>query len=329
MQTVNLVCLTPDNHRLDWPPGRAWSVRPVLPDILQFMYDALPSHPAHAWLFWDPLLGPPSQALLDQLLSQPVDLWHAGLLLGARGKPELLDFVSPTRMFSCDPLPSLQATSWRISMSACLVRTEVLLQNGFLRPEFSTLQGAALEWGYRCLQYGVLMRHLPTLLTQLPAVEAFNDSLPLEDEMRFVYYRFGRKWSAWAGLRAAASGYASILSTYHAYRKVAADPAPPQPSPFQSSVGQPTGSWEQTQKSPAVSVLVPTLDRYPYLHTLLQQLEKQTVSPQEILVIDQTPSASRLPNFYEEFTTLPLSVTFLDQFCHGWSGHIQLPCYGF
>ena len=52
---------------------------------------------------------------------------------------------------------------------------------------------------------------------------------------------------------------------------------------------------------PAVTVLIPTLDRYEYLRTILSQLRAQTVRPLEVIVVDQTPAARRAPPLEREF----------------------------
>ncbi|MEW6216649.1 MAG: glycosyltransferase family A protein, partial [Candidatus Bipolaricaulota bacterium] len=55
-----------------------------------------------------------------------------------------------------------------------------------------------------------------------------------------------------------------------------------------------------------ISVLIPTLDRYPYLETLLGQLEKQTLPPHEVIVVDQTEVSRRRTDLAERFTGLNL-----------------------
>jgi glycosyltransferase involved in cell wall biosynthesis len=62
-----------------------------------------------------------------------------------------------------------------------------------------------------------------------------------------------------------------------------------------------------------VTVLIPTLRRYPYLQVLLDQLRWQTVAPFEIIVVDQTPLGERNLEMKYEFSDLPLRWFFLDQ----------------
>jgi glycosyltransferase involved in cell wall biosynthesis len=69
----------------------------------------------------------------------------------------------------------------------------------------------------------------------------------------------------------------------------------------------------QTEAAPAVSVLIPTLDRYPHLFNLLNQLRAQTAPPLEIIVIDQTGGAERDATWPERFADLPLRVIYRDR----------------
>ena len=55
-----------------------------------------------------------------------------------------------------------------------------------------------------------------------------------------------------------------------------------------------------------VSVLVPTLDRYPYLFNELVQLQKQTLKPLEVLVTDQTEDADHSSGFLKDFSDISI-----------------------
>ncbi len=135
------------------------------------------------------------------ILEQPDDAWHAGLVLGAAGRPESLDTVAATWMLACDAPADRASTSWRMTFDALLVRWRVLDALGFVDTTFSSLPGAALELGHRWVWQGVRLRHCPELVgpgTQLPA-----EHLPLADELRFVRRRFAGRWYWWSSARLA------------------------------------------------------------------------------------------------------------------------------
>jgi glycosyltransferase involved in cell wall biosynthesis len=57
-----------------------------------------------------------------------------------------------------------------------------------------------------------------------------------------------------------------------------------------------------------VTVLIPTIERYPYLRPLLEQLRVQTHRPAEIVIIDQTPAAVRDSRLAQDFADLPIKL---------------------
>ncbi len=62
-----------------------------------------------------------------------------------------------------------------------------------------------------------------------------------------------------------------------------------------------------------VSVLIPTLHRYPYLRTVLDQLRRQTVKPLEIIIVDQSSKELRDMKIAEDFKDLPLKMIYQDE----------------
>ncbi|HEX2205698.1 MAG TPA: glycosyltransferase family 2 protein, partial [Longimicrobium sp.] len=62
-----------------------------------------------------------------------------------------------------------------------------------------------------------------------------------------------------------------------------------------------------------VSVVIPTLGRYPYLPAALESLRAQTVRPREVVVVDQNPAEERRPEVYEGWDDLGLRVVWQDE----------------
>jgi glycosyltransferase involved in cell wall biosynthesis len=237
------------------------------------------------------------------VLNEPGEVWHAGLSLGMAGRPGLIDFVAPTWMLNRDPAPESVATSWRLSFRACLLKTDVLRQMGLPDPGFQTLAGAALEMGHRLITCGVFMRHIPWLVdSALPP-----EPLPFEDELRFVKQRFGAFWSRWALCRAVLTGYVSPQKAIRAWSLVRGKQGSPAPYHRSAATSPMTG------KAASVTVLIPTIDRYPYLRTLLTQLRAQTVKPDEIIIVDQTELDRRDTTLAGDFADLPLRIIYLDK----------------
>ena len=262
---------------------------------------------AEAVLFWDATLGAPDENAIVAAARRPGDVRHAGLSLGLGGLPRMIDFVDPVWRFNRDPEPEIDATSWRLSLRACLVRAAVLRRLGGPDPHFETLAGASLELGHRWIRRGALMRHDAGLLpARRPAVA--SPVLPLDDEIRFLRLRYGRVWTAWACWRRDGS----MIEAIRAWRR----PQPTAvalPAGFLHEADDATGKSDASEAQPTVTVLIPTLDRYPHLFNLLDQLRAQTVPPLEIVVVDQTEGNGRDPRWPERFADLPLRVLWRDE----------------
>ena len=304
--SIDLIWLGPHLAPPPWPLGSTV----VCAEDPRSLHDEVRRHigrtVSEGLLFWDSALGSPNPQAVCQASSRRGDLWHAGLRLGMGGLPRLLDFVAPIWMLNRDPAAFTEATSWRVSLRACLVRTSVLRRLGGPHPAFATLEGASLEFGHRCLTRGALTRHTPSLIAGIAEVPPAE--LLLEDELRFLHHRYGRFWACWAMYRASATGHARLRAVLKAARTILHELVPEQPPPFTDWAFPTKPAPEET-----VTVLIPTLDRYDYLRALLSQLAQQTTAPAQIIVVDQTPRHSRRESFFKEFSSLPLQVFYLDQ----------------
>jgi GT2 family glycosyltransferase len=264
----------------DWACGAVVAVAVTTPATLATAVERhLAAHRPDALLFWDRRLGPPPAAPAD-LLDQPDDVWHAGLALGTAGQPSCIDLVAPTWMLNADPAHDRAATSWRLSLTACLVRSDVVRSLGGVDAAFESVTGAGLELGHRWVNGGALCRHEPALVEGVDRAPPL-DSVGPGDQQRFVHRRFGRRWAAYVTLRSR-----HRLAGVRRLRALAAE------TPVR--VGTlPRGAPAPRPPGATVSVVVPTIDRYPWLTTVLQHLDRQTVTPQEVLVVDQTPVSRR------------------------------------
>ena len=306
MKTVNLILFSDSKETPEWSLGKVFPCSPQTEAINSILDENLQSESVDAWLFWDPDMGIPDHNMLMELLETSADCWHAGLALGLGGEPEMIDFISPTWMLNRDPDPSLEATSWRLSLRACLIRSDVLRQLGGPRSEFESLEAAGLELGLRYIRQGAFVRYVPGFVgEQKPISDA---KISLNDQLLFVRYSFGSRWAGWAIFRAALTRFASLFSLIRSWQRVRKLPKSIYPASCQRDKTlaiQPVDG--------RVTVLIPTLRRYPYLQVLLDQLRWQTVAPFEIIVVDQTPLGERNLEMKYEFSDLPLRWFFLDQ----------------
>lgn len=280
-------------------------------------------------LFWDTRLGRAPEELVKELLERPGDVWHGGLGVGLRGKPELFDFVTPCWMLHGDPEEGIEASSWRVSLRCCLIRRELLRVVGGLDLEYESMEAAGLDLGYRCLCAGAMMRFVPGLAG---SGDLRPVSLPLRDEARLVKKARGRKWLVYGLARAAMTGHCGVREAWRAYwgaRDAAGvqlggwamrhpgmggrgdSPLCPQRNGLDGCGDLVRGHRGVSQSR--VTVLVPTVDRYPYLRVLMGQLARQTVAPNEVIVVDQTEPGRRERSWQEEAAGLRLRVIELDE----------------
>ncbi len=308
---VDLVWLGPAEDAPLWPRGTVsiagWSPAGVAEavDRLLARQDSAP------WiLFWAPAAGTlPDGGSLDGLMTRTGDVWHAGLALGMGGLPRFIDFIAPTWMLNRDPDFAIEATSWRLSLAACLVRTDLLRQLGGVRADFHSIAGAGLELGHRLVTRGAFVRHVPSLLGPNAPSPCRPVDLPVGDELRFVALRFGRRWARWALTRAVLSGVLGATEALQTARRLAHIRTP---SPL-TTYRRPSIEGALVSQRGRVTVLIPTVDRYPYLLTLLEQLRQQTVPAHEVIIVDQTPRDRRTTELESRFPDLPLHVITLDK----------------
>lgn len=305
--SVDLIWLGGSQSVPEWTLGKVYSIEATPKAVYTLTQRQLADSQAQAWLFWDARLGVPDPVSVRALFKRPGDVFHAGLRLGMGGKPGIADFVQPTWMFNCDPDAGIEATSWRISLSACLVSTDVLRQMGGVDPGFASLECAALEMGHRYICRGVFVRHIPWMIpdnTELPVAR-----IPFADEVRFLRLRF-RTWQVyWALARALLTRYVSPLTLVRGWRATETVIPLLTPPPYKHVAN---GSAQQ-YRGARVSVLIPTLDRYPYLKTVLAQLRTQTIPPFEVIVVDQTDKQKRDVSLTQDFADLPLKIIYLDE----------------
>jgi glycosyltransferase involved in cell wall biosynthesis len=310
--SIDLIIIGPTSKDFSWLAGKVYQVDLDLVSIRSKVDDLIESSSADGFLFWDASLKIPNSELIRKLFLKSGDMWHAGLNLGMGGLPRTINYVAPTWMLNRDPSSEIEATSWRVSLRACLVKKEVLRQIEFIRPEFKSFEMAALEWGHRCISNGAMIRHTPQIISSsLNGEIAFH--LDIDDELRFIRYRYGKKWLYWATLRSIVNGKSVIVDTIQACQKY----SNLQKLPSNCQISNPLNSISNeivTGKNDfRVTVLIPTIERYSFLEKLLDQLRKQIVPPHEIIIVDQTPPDLRNFKLYEDFGDLPLKVIFQDQ----------------
>ena len=103
-------------------------------------------------------------------------------------------------------------------------------------------------------------------------------------------------------------GSASISELLTAYKKLRTSPERIRERPYDHA--QPKTEFPA---NPKISIIIPTVNRYPYLWEFLSQLRTQTIAPYEIIVVDQTPEISRNRPWKIIFLISPFSGSHLSR----------------
>lgn len=250
-----------------------------------------PSTDAVATMLWDTAIPLPHLDLVQRLLDGPCHVWHAGLRLGQAGRPDTWNICHGRSMFSCDVDPSIESTSWKVSLRALIVRNKVLEAFGGFEPTFDTPSGVALEAGLRWISSGALVRHVPELLPVGATVPPDAPPTPA-DGVSLVRRHMGAKWALWVVLRGVRTGAVPVQAlpgiATAVFRRM-----PDRPGEGSARQGLAPPEIEVPEHDAVVTVLVPTVGRYDYLEKLLMQLDSQTRRPDEVIVVDQNPDGER------------------------------------
>jgi hypothetical protein len=246
----------------------------------------------------------PAPEALHALVTSDVDVAHAGLLQGLdKAMPELDMVVADWSMINA---PATSASSsWRVGLDTCLVRREVWATLGGLDVAYESAVAAGLDWGRRCLTHGAVIEHRPELVGGKSRRAAI--SLEPCDLYTYLLRHHGARWARYVAVR---RGLRSGLREHRLLNRARAHVA-------EASAPRTIDAWRalpgDLDRSADVSVIIPTLGRYPYLPGAIESLRRQTVRPREVIIVDQNPPEAREPATYEGYEDLNLHVIWQDE----------------
>jgi GT2 family glycosyltransferase len=301
---INLVVLAKESRKISWNLGEIYISNDSPNDINNVLFANIKEPTADYWLIWDEQLGNPNERTIISIIQKPGDVWHAGLNLGMIGQPEILNFVSPNWPLLVDPDQNNESSSWRLSVRCCLIKKEILQQLGGLSETFDSLDAASLELGYRWIKSGVFIRFIPDMCT---LKKESNTLFSYSDQMRFLCLHFPLRWRLWSWARCFFTGKFGWSEGIRIYKKIIKKVTISKNVVYK----HPESISDNDLSNAAVTVLIPTFQRYSYLNILLAQLEKQSIRPQEVIVVDQTALDERNQIDLEEIN-LPLKILYLD-----------------
>lgn len=268
------------DSRPDWQFGQQINSEKSSRTLQQDIQQLITTTDSDWVLFWDYSLGEPDTELILSLADTPVDAWHAGLRFGLHYLPDALNYVHPTWMYNSNAPNDITHTNFRLSLSACMIRVSALRKLSIQIDAYTSLEMAGVALGYQLLKAGGIIRYHASLLKQ-DIVR--NITAPDIDEWIFARQYFSRKWHWWV-----LYSRPGFSKNYNAWKETKAVTYINVQPVLHSSLKDDTPVKHST-----VSVLAPTLDRYPYLKEELRELNEQTILPHEVLITDQTDKAHR------------------------------------
>lgn len=276
---IDLVYFSDNATAISWEHGEVYSLPLNAESLTKSLNHILESSTADWLYFHDDKLGKPNDALIVSLAITPVDVWHAGVKLGLVGLPHMINYINPAWIYNRDVKSNIISSSFRLSLRCCLIRAQILKNNGGLPHGYSSIDMSGLALGYQLIKKGAVLRYHPELVgnNEEPAY------IPELDEWKFLKQFFPAKWQWWVMLNKP-----SFFKNYSNWRKAGK-------INYKSLTPNIHESGKQIKGvSPkSVSILAPTIDRYSYLAAELEQLSMQTILPKEVLITDQTDKERR------------------------------------
>jgi glycosyltransferase involved in cell wall biosynthesis len=295
--------------QINWPAGVVRYLPKNLTSVANNLMEWAVNSQAEYGLFWSDQLPLPTQACLQALIDHKLDFAHAGLDVGLGELWPSLAMVKQDWSMINAP-KDRSSSSWRVSLQACLVRRDLLIDLHGLDPVFTSLEAAGLDLGLRALSLGAIIDYRPELMQGLkpkPAAET-----PLQDLYAFLYRHYGLRWTQYLVARRS-------LSTLRFTRELRAmqnaqsvcERHPRSPGvPVNYHITEP--ELDQLARA-QVTVIIPTLGRYEYVLGALNSIRKQTIRPAQVIVVDQNPIDQRQPQVYDGYKDLNLQVIWQDE----------------
>lgn len=275
---VDLIFFSADTA--DWSLGNSYKGFLAPNNLKALTADVVQQTSAEWLLFWDYELGALDTELIQELSRKPIDVFHAGLRLGTKGLPDVLNYVHPVWMYNVDGSAEVTHSNFRMNFRACMIKVAVLKQLGIFSDEYTSIDMSAVAYGYNILKNGGIIRYHAGLIDKQAEQQV---QVSLKDEWVFVRQFFTRKWQYWTLMNK--PGLIANLKAWQSTKNIPY--AAPKPSLHSSA------KTDEQVPPATVSILAPTLDRYPYLEEELRELNEQTILPHEVLITDQTDKERR------------------------------------
>lgn len=238
--------------------------------------------------------GEPDVSLFEEITTGPGDVWHSSLDQGYRDAfPDVVYYATAHWWYVHDYADVNRCVSWRVSCSHMVIRKKVWDATGGLDMRYESAVMRDVDFGYRVLWY---CRAVPMYYRGLFSPEVALDAR-YNDWERYLFYfkHFKREHTAFMCVRKILSGTSPVMEL-RAIREARQRNLPPVQTPVAICVMSPSGDMTNRK----VSVVLPTMRRQAFARALLEDYAAQSLKPDEVFVIDQTPVEERDPVAYSD-----------------------------
>lgn len=222
------------------------------------------------------------------------DVIHAGLLFY---EPTAFQRISLGALvwFFLRPASKVKSTSWMASAHIVILKQGVL-DKVQVNTWYTSTHMVVADLAFQVLKGGGLVAYNPDVLVSHPGKE-YATAVSGADLRLFLLRYFG--------LRACLAAFPfspGVIAQSKKIKKMI--PAP---------LGFCLLDEAKHKNIDGYTAVIPTLNRYAYLKKAIKSLLDNSRPPAEIVVVDQTPVASRVGGYYDEFDPAVVKVFFLDK----------------
>jgi len=304
--------ITENDGKISWEFGQVHMVGEYSQDVSRKILGITNASKADFLLFWAFNFELIDKRTIIEIIDSGADITHAGLKIGyGEIFKELNLVIHDWSMINGQE--NSKTYNWRTSLQACLINREIFNGLGGIDNSFADFTTAGLDLGYRGFLQGAIVEYQPNLM---PVKKQIELQVCLKDKYYFIAKHWGIRWAKYMY-------YRRILKDLRCWRekkyisltKELINSVTDKKATFDNLKNSFTANrkLENTKKNPTVSVIIPTLGRYDYLPQAIESLEKQTIKPVEIIVVDQNHPKERQPQLYKKYNSINLQIIWQDQ----------------
>jgi glycosyltransferase involved in cell wall biosynthesis len=235
-------------------------------------------------------VGQPNFEIIENLVLGPGDMWHSSFEQGYKNAfPELV-YQTATFFWYLNDFDALsECVSWRVNPNAFAVRKTVWeTLNGF-DSEYENRHMQALDFGYNAVANSGAVSLYIKHLFEIDAIEKveisardrhtfFIKNFKVEHALYMIYRQGFWKWKEWDAFFYAKNNFKKFIV---------------------KPIVKP-GILKEIEGDPKVSYIIPTMLRQDYTLQLLTDLEQQSYSVNQVIIVDGTPEVFRDEGLYNQ-----------------------------